>query len=104
MKKLLLITLLTLPGQATEFDVESFLNRSYLKVGIGYKLNETEIYFTDQGYNDDPISARLELGFEYTENITLGFSHHSQYFTGKPFSEEGEYAKNELFIDYTFRF
>lgn len=76
----------------------------YATVGVGYKLQELELHHvkTKESMND-PISARLEVGFEYQE-WSYGLSHHSQYFSGVPFNDKGEYSKTELFVDYTWRF
>lgn len=78
----------------------------YIKVGAGYKLNETKIdwynkYNTTRG--NHPISARIDLGFDY-QNWSYGLSHHSQYLTGAPFNNASEYSKTELFIDYKWSF
>ncbi len=80
----------------------------YVKVGAGYKFDEPTMYWTnhDTGVvnkQDDPISARLEVGLE-DGNWTYGVSHHSQWATGYPFNNEGEHYKTEVFIDYTYRF
>lgn len=70
----------------------------YVKVGVGYKVAETNLFHKGERVND-PISARMELGME-TETITYGISHHSQYFSGFPFNNDHEYSKTELFVDY----
>lgn len=75
----------------------------YLKVGTGYKFDEQdkavlegkEYYYTDVS----PYSARFETGVE-CGNLTYGISHHSQWATGFPFNDTGEYYKTEFFIDY----
>lgn len=77
----------------------------YLKVGTGYKFDEQDkINFEGVNYdyiNVSPYSARIETGVE-CGNLTYGISHHSQWATGFPFNETGEYYKTELFIDYKF--
>lgn len=77
----------------------------YIKIGSGYKLIETDhivrttgekVYFNTGG----KLSARIEIGKE-SGNWSYGISHHSQWFSGFPVSEDGnEYQKTELFVDY----
>lgn len=75
----------------------------YLKIGTGYKFDEqdsivyegVELYYAQVS----PYSARIESGVE-CGNLTYGISHHSQWATGFPFNETGEYYKTEFFIDY----
>lgn len=77
----------------------------YLKVGAGYKFDEqTEIRLQQDNsqifeIQNSPYSARFETGVE-CGNLTWGVSHHSQWATGVPFNETGEYYKTEFFIDY----
>jgi hypothetical protein len=103
------IILLSLTGEvsAVEFDVKSYLDKTYIKIGAGYKFIETTTRFDDNSdgvfkESDDPISARIEAGYQYSKNLSFGISHHSQWFTSWPQSEKGEYSKTEIFIDYTF--
>lgn len=94
MNKLLLLIMPTLlSGCATT---------PYVKVGVGYKLQSTEVRWDDGRVGDDPISARFEVGYE-NNIISYGVSHDSQWFTGKPFNDNMEYSKTELFIDYKFK-
>ena len=94
MKKLLLLALLTVGCSHTP----------YVKVGTGYKIQETEFTNLQTGENvNDKVSARIEMGLEYGA-ITYGISHHSQWFSGAPFNNNMEYSKTEVFIDYTLRF
>lgn len=92
--------------QAEEFDVKAYLDKTYVTIGAGYKFQETNLRFTDDtGVTTDwekPISARIEIYYQYNKNVTFGISHHSQYFTGWPVNDEKEYSKTEIFIDYTF--
>ena len=74
----------------------------YAKVGVGYKFKETDVRWDDKSVNH-PISARLEVGFEYN-NWTYGYSHHSQWLQGFPVDNDYEYSKHEVFVDYTWRF
>lgn len=79
----------------------------YLKIGAGYKIQETDhFYNVETGARtniqfSDPLSARIELGIE-KGNISYGVSHHSQWRTGFPFNNEDEIQKTEVFIDYKF--
>lgn len=72
----------------------------YGKVGVGYKVDETEVRYNGK-IADDPYSARFELGKE-CKKYTYGVSHHSQWMSGAPFNNDGEYQKTEVFIDYKF--
>jgi len=73
---------------------------TYVKVGTGYKVNETNIDWKD-GSKSDPVVARIEV-FKKSGAVTYGVSHSSQWFQGWPVNNELEYAKTEVFIDYTF--
>lgn len=79
----------------------------YIKAGAGYKFDEQkEIRLQrDNGkvyeIANSPYSARFEGGFE-CGNLTMGVAHHSQWATGAPFNDAGEYYKTEFFIDYKF--
>lgn len=75
----------------------------YVKVGAGYKVSETELRFDDGSSASSPISARIDIGMQ-KGNFTYGLSHHSQYFTGRPFNNDMEYQKTEVFVDYTYKF
>ncbi len=91
---------------SSEFDVQKFLNKTYIKIGAGYKFHEHKIYSTDdmgkKHLIDQPVSARIEIGYQLSRRLTVGISHHSQWLSGFPFDNEYEYFKTELFIDYTF--
>lgn len=72
----------------------------YLKVGIGYKLDEFGIY--EQGkIIDEPLSARIEYGYE-SGPLTFGVAHRSQWLRGWPVNDLEEYHVTEVFIDYKF--
>lgn len=87
------------------YNAEADCDEIYLKVGTGYKFDEqnkavlegVEYEYT----NVSPYSARIETGVE-CGNLTYGISHHSQWATGFPFNETGEYYKTEIFLDYKF--
>jgi len=103
MIKYLLLILLSTSVTAQEFDVKAFLDKTYIKIGVGYKVREFNLFvFNGDGTREpfnEPITARFELGYELTDNITIGFTHRSQYGTGMP-----EYYVDEFFIDYKFTF
>ena len=105
---LVLITLLikTMPEvKASELDVKSYLDKTYVTIGAGYKFQETNLKLTRNGVKKDwnePVSARIEIYYQYSKNVTFGISHHSQWLTGFPFDDDSEYSKTEIFIDYTF--
>ena len=87
----------------------SAIERPYIKVGAGYKFQETVIMFAnDNGIKtngDSPVSARIELGATcLLPEITCGVTHRSQWSTGAPFNNNNEYSVTEAFVDYTFYF
>lgn len=95
MNKLLLLIMPTLlSGCATT---------PYVKVGVGYKLDATEIRWNDGHTGDSPYSARIQAGFKHG-SFSYGVDHHSQWLTGAPFNDMQEYQKTELFLDYTYEF
>jgi len=75
----------------------------YFKVGAGYKFSEQDKInhggVEYQLVDVSPYSARIESGVE-CGSLTWGISHHSQWATGAPFNDTGEYYKTEFFIDY----
>ena len=112
MKNLILTSVITLTLTGCAGQVP------FVKVGAGYKVDETEmVYFekTPVFYPDEPMvtntrvhgnknpSARIDIGLE-DGNWTYGISHHSNWFQGWPVNGDGEYQKTEVFVDYTFRF
>ena len=102
MKKLLLTLALVFPALsiADEQSLASqLINNAYFKFGVGYKFNEAEVRWVDGGVSNTPVSARFELATQY-KNFTFGYSHHSQVTNGAPFNNNGEYFKDEIFIDY----
>ena len=107
MNKLILGVLLSLSVtvNAEEFNVDEFLSKTYVRVGAGYKFNESEItHHNDDGtiHSGSPISARIGVYYQYSDNVRIGIDHHSQWLTGFPVNDDTEYYKTELFIDYTF--
>lgn len=93
MKKLLVLSILMAALSGC-----SSLPPTYLKVGAGLKGNETNVYHEYTQVND-PLTARFELGMELSENVTIGYTHRSQWL-----KTNGEYVVDEVFIDYTFKF
>ncbi|GAB3021538.1 hypothetical protein [Bowmanella dokdonensis] len=75
-------------------------DNTYVKVGAGYKFNESDITWEDEAATH-PVSTRLELG-KRLGNWRYGLMHRSQWFTGWPVNSDVEYSVNEVFIDYTF--
>lgn len=94
---LLAVTLAGLTGCIT-------LGQPYASVGAAYKLSEQQIWVEADGTSmNDPFTARGEIGIEH-DNFRYGVSHHSQWLRGKPFDDDIEYHKTEVFIDYVWRF
>ena len=81
----------------------------YVKVGIGYKFDESDSVDVGDEYekydidNSSPFSARGEAGCKKS-SYSFGISHHSQWATGAPFNDDWEYHKTELFIDKEWEF
>ena len=109
MKKILLLTLSALMfsavAEAEQFDVDAFLNKTYVTIGLGYKLQETELWFIDDGVRtrfDEPFSSRIEIGYNWSRHLKFGVAHYSQYLSGSPFNNDQEYEVTMLFVDFTF--
>jgi hypothetical protein len=82
----------------------------YFKAGAGYKFHEMDsiVFYDTEGkplqtvkFDSEPISARFELAAD-CDRVVFGVSHHSQYASGWPANEKGEYFKTEIFIDIKF--
>lgn len=74
----------------------------YLYIGTGYKFTEPD-RFTIAGEEvkmdfGHALSAIVELGYESDTGWRFGIAHHSQWLSGKPFNNDNEYYKNEIFI------
>ncbi len=98
--------LFSTPSKGSEFNVKEYLDKTYVTVGVGYKFRETKLIH-DNGRGDvyrmnDPLTARIAITYRYSDNLSFGISHHSQWLTGAPFNDREEYAKTEVFIDYSF--
>ena len=74
----------------------------YIETGVGYKFREQKIDWVD-GSKTHPVSGFIEVGLEF-DGVEVGIAHHSQPFTGKPFNDNEEYAKTELFISKRWEF
>lgn len=98
-KALLIAAVLTTTSGCTA--LQTVEDNAYLKVGVGYKFGELPIKM-DDGADTSPVSARIELGSKY-KNITYGYTHRSQWFSGFPFNNDDEYYVDEFFIDYTIK-
>ena len=98
-----LLTLMLAFSAASQADEQSLagqlIDNAYFKFGVGYKFNEAEVRWADGDVSNTPVSARFELATQY-KNFTFGYSHHSQVTNGAPFNNNGEYFKDEIFIDY----
>lgn len=102
--KLAALTLVLAPftSHGVEFDVQAFLNKTYIEVGVGYKFDELTINFNGEKW-DDPYSARIEMGYNITKHFVIGISHHSQWATGFPLGgSKNEYYKTEIFAGFRF--
>ena len=99
MIKYLLIALLVAPG----VRAADWKGKTSFKIEAWYKFDETTIRFDGELW-EDPVSARIEIGYELNPNVSFGLSHHSQWRTGFPMNrnDENEYYKTEIFIDYKF--
>ena len=101
----LLLVFITMVFLLIASHAKASCDTAFAKVGAGYKFNEQKEFVYDgqsfEFYNVSPYSARFEIGVE-CENLTYGIAHHSQWATGAPFNNKGEYYKTEIFIDYKF--
>lgn len=107
-KALLVVGLLaSVSAHSKQSFVDKILDgEKYVLAGVGYKIAEAPLQYTNSvgmklSFND-PVSARIEAGMDYG-NVRLGISHHSQWFTGAPFSDVPEYHKTELFVDFIYK-
>ena len=101
-KYILSALLLSAPASATKFDVDWYLSRTHVTVGIAHKLSQTLTYDDTGGKIKNSPTARMEVYYQYSKHVKFGVSHHSQWLEGAPFNDRFEYSKTELFIDYTF--
>ena len=71
--------------QAEEFDVKSFLDNVHVRVGVAYKVEETDIWFKGEQMNK-ATTARLGAWYRFNDvfakgdSLDFGVDHHSQYF------------------------
>lgn len=99
MKTLLItLTILMLTGCATTHE-------PYFKTGISYIAAETQLQWK-RGVDNSEINkivCRFELGMENKE-WSYGARHFSQCFIGAPFNSKEEFSREELFLDYKYKF
>ena len=101
----LMLCIVTNKALSAEFDVQKHLNKTYIKVGAGYKFNEIDLYSTENGKRikfNDKWSAKIEIGYHITDRLITGYRHRSQLLSGWPLNDDTEYYVDELFIDYEF--
>ncbi len=97
-----LLMLTSIGSQASEFNVDEFLNKTSIYVGAGYKFQE-KYYKPSSMPSASPISARFGITYQYSEHVSFGIDHHSQWLTGFPVNTDKDiYSKTEIFIDYKF--
>lgn len=96
MIKYILLILLSTNVNALEFDVKSFLDKTYVTIGVGYKIKEIPLYDNGVRFNE-PLSAQFELSYQWSDSIRIGYRHRSQWLAGKP-----EYYVDELFGEVKF--
>lgn len=93
-------------AKAEEFDVKSYLDNVHVRIGVAYKTQETKLWF-DGVQMRKALTARIGAWYRFEKLVftncygDLGIDHHSQYTENKPFNKRGEYAKTEVFADYT---
>ena len=91
MKMLILMLALTIMGCSST---------PYIKAGIGYKIHGS---VTNYKPCDNNIIGRIEAGF-LLDSYTIGISHKSQLFCGRPFNDLNEIIIDQVFIDKTWTF
>ena len=101
-KYILLALLLSTGANAKDFDVQGFLNKTYITLGVAHKFQETKLIDKYGKLMRVRPTARIEVFYQYSKCLTFGISHHSQWFENWPINDRFEYSKTELFIDYTF--
>ena len=82
----------------------------FIAIKNGYKVRESNSFITDSGttYKADYghwLATSIRIGYEwdicfktYLE-CSSGYSHDSQLLSGKPFNDDYEYTKSELFFE-----
>ncbi len=94
---LIIIACMVMP----DANADDWKDDVYFKVGAGYKLNENTMYI-DGIKVRKAITARFVIGYQVSDRLSVGYTHRSQWSEGAPFNKRGEYAVDELFIDYKF--
>jgi len=84
-----------------------FQETFYAKVGMGLKIYgrtvvlEKELIPPHYDTIRDLMTARVEIGRNF-DKYAVFLSHHSQWFRGKPFSDDWEYHTTSVGISYKF--
>ena len=101
---LILLVLMTVctsvPATAHSFDIDKFLNKTTVYVGASYKFQEQ--YDSMKKNTSSPIGARFGITYNYSDTVSFGIDHHSQWLVGFPFGGKDIYSKTEVFIDIKF--
>ena len=75
------------------------------KIGAGYKFSETADKFDSDGKlvfsGGRSPSARIDIYGKWSNGVSIGIGHQSNYRDGAPFNDREEYHKTEIFIDYS---
>ncbi len=85
---------------AHSFDIDKFLNKTTVYVGASYKFQEQ--YDSINTHKPSPIGARFGITYNYSDTVSFGIDHHSQWLVGFPFGGKDIYSKTEVFIDIKF--
>jgi len=74
------------------------------KIGAGYKFSETKDTFDSDGKlvfsGGRSPSARIDVYGKWSNGVSIGIGHQSNYRDGVPFNDRPEYHKTEIFIDF----
>ena len=99
---LILLVLMTTCASvsAHSFDIDKFLNKTTVYVGASYKFQEQ--YDSMKKNTSSPIGARFGITYNYSDTVSFGIDHHSQWLSGFPFGGKDIYSKTEVFIDIKF--
>lgn len=73
----------------------------YLEVGIGLSIDDNSDWYlhTDRDWTcDSPYTAHFEGGFEWDNNVKLGYHHQSHWSCGGPFNDKPELYQDEIIL------
>ena len=96
----LMTTCASVSATAHSFDIDKFLNKTTVYVGASYKFQEQ--YDSINTHKPSPIGARFGITYNYSDTVSFGIDHHSQWLSGFPFGGKDIYSKTEVFIDIKF--